>query len=148
NPSTTKVADEQVMAEPTEIIRSQDDGPRRIQPTTGLQGHQKVSSRIENVDETQSSPVHFVMFLGILFSERHGNVAINVLDIERCKASRKVRIFEGGCRQCEWGKIGVKHIHRSTSKVGYIEVVDTSVHCNRDPFVNSHRRVTHFQPGV
>src|SRR5262245_23529744 len=134
NAPTAKVTDEQVMAEPTEIIRSQDDGPRRIQPTIGLQGHQEVSSRIENVDETQSSTIDFVMLLGILLGKRHGNVAIDVLNIERCEAGRKARIFEGGCRQCERGKIGVEHIHGSTSKVGYVEVVDITIPGNGDSF--------------
>src|SRR5262245_59556051 len=119
NPSTAKVADEQVTGEPTEMIRSQNGSPRRVKPAPGLQRHQEVSSRIKNVDETEPSTVDFIVLLGILFGERHSNVAINVLNIEGCEASRKVRIFEGGCRQCKWGKIGVKHIHRSTSKVGY-----------------------------
>src|SRR5882762_3462931 len=94
-PATRELPDEQVVAEASEIERSQSHTPRRVQPITVLETPQEPACGAVNVHEAQAWAVGFKA--RTFHVERIGdnNVVADGLHVERHIAAWQVFIYKG-----------------------------------------------------
>src|ERR1700690_169575 len=94
DPTIAEVADQQAMAERTEVPRRQSNPPRRVEERTMLQPQQESSRNIEHVNEAQSSAVVLIPRARPPVPECDYDVAAHVLNPKRSVIRGKIGIEE------------------------------------------------------
>src|ERR1035437_4060531 len=112
-----EVADQQAMAERTEVPRRLSNPPGRVKEGAMLQPQQESSRNIEHVNEAKSGAVVLIVGARLPVRECDHDVAAHVLNPERSVIRGQIRIEEttGHRDQME---VSVKHLDPASLEVG------------------------------
>ena len=142
-----EIADQQVLAEATETIRSQGQTPGRVERPPRSQASDQIPIGAEDIDEPIACTLYIIMMGRILKSKGDNEVAPNVLDAEGCEALGWWSCNRTIARQRRIGKsmdelkVGVELLYLPEAKIGGVEeVVEVAlprgkplIDCTRDP---------------
>jgi len=133
-----EVADEQVVAQLSEIGGGESDTPRSVQRASGGEGLNKVPVQIEHVHEACTQTLDDVLTLVILHGKGHVKLAIDVLNAEGSEA-RRVRIRDrvGIGEKVDKVEVGVVLLNYAIAEVGYVDKVPHAIVARSDPLVHS-----------
>src|SRR5438270_6375254 len=90
-----EVADQDIAAKCAEAGRRQGHGPGRVQPTLADEPPEQVSVGTEDVNESVAGAGQVVVLVWLLLREGHEQLASNVVDPKRGKASRNTGTGNG-----------------------------------------------------
>src|SRR5262245_33387010 len=117
NLTTAKVSYQQIIAEFSEIVGSQDYCPRRVEPAAGPHAHAYMSICVERINQSQAGTLHFIFFVLVLFGEGHEEISIDILHIEWGKVGGQSRVGKGPRGQRHWTKVSVENVHCASMKI-------------------------------
>src|SRR5450631_26139 len=120
DPTVAEVADQQAMAERTEVPRCLSNSPGRVEEGAVLEPQQKFSRNIEHVNETKSGAVVLIVGARLPVRECDDDVAAHVLDAERSVIRGQIRI-EKAAGHTDSMEVSVKHIDPTSLEVGGVE---------------------------
>src|SRR5579863_6314789 len=131
----TKIADQQVVAEATEIGRGECYPPGRVELTARDEAFEQVAIVVKDIQKAATLTGQIVMPGLILLRIGDIEIAANTLDVKRSVPLRYVWVLERTF-EFDMGKFLVEDIERSGVEIGGVEIgirVDGS---NRQPFVD------------
>src|SRR5438270_11926124 len=111
-----EVADEDIAAKCAEGGRRQGHGPGRVQPTLADEPPEQVSVGTEDVNESVAGARQVVVLVWLLLREGHEQLASNVVDPKRRKASRNTGIGKGLYQ----AKVAVEDLDRDKPEVARV----------------------------
>ena len=137
-----EVADQQAMAERTEIPRRQSNAPGSVQGSM-LQSQQEVSGNIEHIHEAKSGTVVLIEGARLAMCECDYDVAAHVLNPERSVIGRQIRIDE---TSGYWGtvKMPVEDFDFTALKVGGVKAGSGRRGGQRESLVDRFSGTIHF----
>src|SRR6516162_2655957 len=140
DPSVAEIPDENVAAESSESIGCARNAPRRIQRPTGSEALEQIPASVKHVDKAVARPRDVVMLCCVLLRVGDEQIAVDVLNAERRKAWRNLRIGKSAIR----GALGIsviKHVDRTGAEIGRKEEDALGIDSKDETFVNRAGRV-------
>src|ERR1035437_1919116 len=120
DPTIAEVADQEAMAERTEVPRRLSNPPGRVKEGAMLQPQQESSRSIEHVNEAKSGAVVLIVGAWLPVRECDHDVAAHVLNPEGSVIHWKLRIEKTPDR-ADRMEVSVKHLDPASLEVGGVE---------------------------
>jgi len=130
--TVAEISNKKIVGEFSKSGRSDRKSPRRIKRSAGGDSLHQVSVQVELVDKPVAWASDVIMLGGVLQRERHEQMVVENLHIERRKAGRHRRIGKA----VDLFEVAIEDIHRSVPEICRVQESAVVGLTDRQPFID------------
>jgi hypothetical protein len=121
DPAAAEIADQNGVAEFTEIARGPNNSPGSVKPVAVLQVADVLAAGSEEFDEAEAIATDGVVPRGVLLGVSDEERAADILNVKRSEPARNALGFEGIFIEMHSLKVGVVNFHLGGTEIGDVE---------------------------